>query len=176
MNQCNFIGRIGQDPEIKYTASGDAVANISIATTKRYKDKQGVKQEKTTWVRCSAFGKTAELISQFVQKGSQLRVTTEYETREWQDQNGAKQYGHSFNIRDMEFLGGNQSSNGQANNQSQNKPPQQPQYTQPNGQPMNPQQVQQQQQNAPAYAPNDFDDDDVPFSMKATSPDLFLLV
>lgn len=161
MNQCNFIGRVGQDPDIKYTASGDAVANISIATTKRYKDKQGVKQEKTTWVRCSAFGKTAELIGRYVQKGSQLRVTTEYETREWTDQSGAKKYVHNFNIRDMEFLGGGQSSNAQANNMQQGQAMQQPanNFQQPQ-QSMN--QTQNKQQ-APAYQPNDFDNIDVPF-------------
>ena len=150
MNQCNFIGRVGQDPEMKYSASGDAIANLSIATNKRWKDKQGVKQEKTTWVKCVAFGKVAELIGQYVQKGSQLRVTTEYDQREYNDAStGEKKYAHQFNIRDMEFLGGGNSQN--TNGQQQSSP----QYQQPQSNP--------QQQQPPAYAPNAFDDDDVPF-------------
>lgn len=155
MNQCNFIGNVGQDPETRFTKDGKAIATISLATTKKWKDHQGQKQEKTTWIRCQAFDKKAELIQQYVGKGSKLAVTCEYSTAEYNDQTtGEKKYLHNFTIQNMEFLGGGKGGNQQA--------PQQPQHqaSQNYQAPVN---NQQPQQPVPQYAPNDFDDDDVPF-------------
>lgn len=105
MNQCNFTGRLGQDPEVKFLPSGDPVANLRFAVGKQWKDKQGQKQEKTNWITLVAFGKTAEIIQQWVKKGDQLRVTCEMQVREWEDQGGGKRYATDFVIRDMQMLG-----------------------------------------------------------------------
>ena len=73
VNLCIFVGHLGKDPETRYTAGGDAVANFSIACTESWKDKQsGEKKELTEWVRCSTFGKLAEICGQYLKKGSQV--------------------------------------------------------------------------------------------------------
>lgn len=150
MNQCNFIGNVGQDPEIKYTQNGDPIATLSLATSKKWKSKDGQKQEKTTWVRCTAFGKTAELIGQYVTKGSKLRLTCEYDTGQYTDKNtGETKYTHNFNIREMEFLGGG-NQNGQQPQPMQQQAPQQ-------------QQGAMYQQPQPMQQASGFEDDDVPF-------------
>ena len=72
LNQCSFIGRVGQEPKIAYTADGKAVAKLSIACSETWKDKSGQKQEKTEWIPVSIFGKLAEIVQQYVHKGSQI--------------------------------------------------------------------------------------------------------
>ena len=72
LNQCCFIGRLGRDPEIKYTQSGDVIANFSLAVGETYKDKSGQKVEKTEWIRCVAWRKLAEIIGKYLSKGSQV--------------------------------------------------------------------------------------------------------
>lgn len=105
LNQCNFIGRLGQDPEIRHLPNGDAVANISIAVGERYKDKQsGQKVESTEWVRCVAFRKTAEIISEYLRKGSKVFVTGKMKTRKWQDQSGQDRYSTEIIINNMQML------------------------------------------------------------------------
>lgn len=126
MNQCNFTGRLGQDPEVKFLPSGDAVANLRFAVGKQWKDKQGQKQEKTNWITLVAFGKTAEIIQQWVKKGDQLRVTCEMQVREWDDQSGNKRYSTDFVIRDMQMLGSPQGrQQGQQGGYQQQSPGQQ---------------------------------------------------
>jgi single-strand DNA-binding protein len=116
LNQCNFIGRLGNDPEVRYQPSGDAVANLSLAVGSKWKDKQGQQQENTEWVRLVAFGKLAEIIGEYLRKGSQIFVTAKCRTRKWKDQQGIDRYTTEFVIDNMQMLGGCQSSNGQANN------------------------------------------------------------
>jgi len=155
LNQCNFIGRLGNDPEIRFTQSGDAVANISLAVGETWKDKQGQKQEATEWVRGVAFGKLAEIFRDYTRKGSKLFISTKCKTRKWQDQSGQDRYTTEFVINQMEMLDSLQGGQQQApQNQAQQQAPaqQRPQYA-GNGQP--PQQPAQPQEQ---YIPG-FDDD-----------------
>lgn len=105
MNICHFIGNTGRDPEIRHTQGGDKVANLSIAVTKRWRDKQsGERREKTTWVRLKAFGGVAGVIEQYVTKGDKIAVSCEFEERKWQAQDGTDRYSAEFNIRELELL------------------------------------------------------------------------
>lgn len=105
LNQCQFIGRLGQNPEIRQTQSGEAVVNLSIAVSERYTNKQtGEKQEKTEWVRIVAFGKLAEIIGQYLQKGSQILVSGKLQTKKWTDNNGVERYTTEIIAKDMQML------------------------------------------------------------------------
>lgn len=127
LNQCNFIGRLGQAPEIKYLPSGSAVANISIACGDDYKDKQGKKVERTNWINCVAFGKLAEIMGEYLQKGSKIYVSGKQSTRKWQDNSGADKYTTEITLSEMIML----DSKGE-NQQGQRPPQQSQQAAQPN--------------------------------------------
>ncbi|MGO0305931.1 single-stranded DNA-binding protein [Endozoicomonas acroporae] len=87
INKVILIGNVGQDPDIRFTQGGQAVANLSLATAEQWKDQQGQKQEKTEWHRIVIFGKLAEIAQQFVKKGSKLYIEGKLQTRKWQDPN-----------------------------------------------------------------------------------------
>lgn len=112
-----LIGRLGQDPELKYTPSGAAVANFSLATTESWSDKSGQRQEKTEWHRIVVWGKLAELCNQYLAKGRQAFVEGSLQTRSWDDQNGQKRYMTEVVARNIQFLGGQPSA---SNNNYQN--------------------------------------------------------
>lgn len=125
LNLCQFIGNVGQDPDIRYTDDGKPVANLSLACNKRWKDKDDNKQEHTEWVRCVAFGRRAELIDEYVKKGSPLYVAGEQRTRKWQDKSGNDRYSTEIVIDRMQFLGGKRDGDGaqqRAESQAQNGP------------------------------------------------------
>ena len=91
INKVILIGRLGRDPEIRYTPNGDAVANFSIATSENWKDKNtGEKKEKTEWHRLVAFRRLAEIIGEYLTKGSQIYIEGKLQTREWDDKEGNK--------------------------------------------------------------------------------------
>lgn len=93
VNKVFLIGRLGADPEIKYTQSGHPVANFRIATSEVWNDKNGEKQERTEWSRVVVWGKTAEHCGEYLRKGSQVHVEGRLQTREWDDKNsGQKRY------------------------------------------------------------------------------------
>ena len=93
INKVILVGNVGQKPEVKYSSTGNAIASISIATSESWKDKTtGQKQEKTEWHRVSVFGKLAEIIGQYVDKGSKLYVEGKLQTRKWQDKEGKDRY------------------------------------------------------------------------------------
>jgi single-strand DNA-binding protein len=104
LNQCNFIGRIGKDIELRYTANGGAVANFSIACGDDYKDKNGAKVEQTNWINIVMFGKAAELVNQYAGKGSRIYVSGKQVTRKWQDQSGADRYTTEVVANEFQFL------------------------------------------------------------------------
>ena len=120
LNQCNFIGRLGKDPETRYLPNGDAVTNISIAVGESWKDKQGQKQERTEWVRVVAFRKLGEIMGQYLQKGSKVFVSGKFKTRKWTDNGNIERYSTEIVADNMQMLDGKQE--GQAR--------QQPQHTQ----------------------------------------------
>ena len=81
LNQCNFIGRLGNDPECRYLPNGDAVTNISIAVGESWKDKQGNKQERTEWIKVVAFRKLGEISAEYLRKGSKVYISGKMKTR-----------------------------------------------------------------------------------------------
>lgn len=116
VNKVILVGRLGQDPEIKYTQSGRAMANISIATNEAWKDQQGQKQERTDWHRCTAWGRLAEVMGEYLQKGSKVYLEGRLQTRSYEDNDGAKRYITEVVVQNMEMLGskGDQSNAGTA--------------------------------------------------------------
>jgi single-strand DNA-binding protein len=93
INKVILVGNLGQKPEVKYASNGNAIANLSVATSESWTDKNtGQKQEKTEWHRVSLFGKLAEIAGQYLDKGSKVYVEGKLQTRKWQDQSGADRY------------------------------------------------------------------------------------
>ncbi|MFP3756152.1 single-stranded DNA-binding protein [Cupriavidus sp. SIMBA_020] len=107
VNKVILVGNLGADPEVRYMPSGDAVANIRIATTDRYKDKQsGDFKEATEWHRIAFFGKLAEIVGQYLKKGSSVYIEGRIRTRKWQDQSGQEKYSAEIVADQMQMLGG----------------------------------------------------------------------
>ena len=93
INKVILVGNLGAKPEIKYASNGNAISNLSIATSESWTDKStGQKQERTEWHRVSLFGKVAEIAGQYLDKGSKVYVEGKLQTRKWQDQNGQDRY------------------------------------------------------------------------------------
>ncbi len=153
LNQCNFIGRLGKDPEVKFTAGGVSICNFSIAVGSSWKNKQtGQKEEKTEWINIDSFGKLADICGQYLKKGSKVFVTGSLTTRKWQDQSGQDRYTTSIKADNMQMLDGrNESSEPMAPQNSYQAPPAQRQP--PQQRPSNGPQYQQ------APPPPDYDDD-----------------
>lgn len=106
VNKVILVGNLGADPEVRYMPSGDAVANIRLATTDRYKDKQtGELKESTEWHRVAFFGKLAEIAGQYLQKGGQVYIEGRIRTRKWQDQSGQDKYSTEIVAESMVMLG-----------------------------------------------------------------------
>ena len=106
INKVIIIGNLGQDPEAKYLPSGDAVTNISVATTESWKDKAtGEKKDSTEWHRIVMFGKTAEVASNYLKKGSQIYIEGRLQTRKWQDKEGHDRYTTEIRADVMKMLG-----------------------------------------------------------------------
>lgn len=142
-----LIGRLGQDPELKYTPGGAAVCNFSIATSESWTDKSGQKQEKTEWHRIVVWGKLAELCNQYLGKGRQAFVEGRLQTRSWDDKEGQKRYTTEVMANTVQFLDSKQAATGSigAEKQAANS---------------------ETSNNAPAYnieANDQFASDDIPF-------------
>ncbi len=155
VNKVILIGNLGQDPEVKYMPSGGAVTNISLATTDTWKDKAtGEKKEKTEWHRVVFFNRLAEIVGEYLRKGSQVYIEGNLRTRKWQDQNGQDRYTTEIVAREMTMLGGRPAGGSSDFNPS-------PQAQQSNGAP----QQQAPAQNSPSEPPQNYDnfDDDIPF-------------
>ncbi|SOY77600.1 ssDNA-binding protein, controls activity of RecBCD nuclease [Cupriavidus taiwanensis] len=113
VNKVILVGNLGADPETRYMPSGDAVTNLRIATTDRYKDKQsGEMKEATEWHRVAMFGKVAEIAAQYLRKGSSVYIEGRIRTRKWQDQSGQDKYSTEIVADQMQMLGSRQSSGG----------------------------------------------------------------
>jgi len=104
LNKVMLIGRLGQDPEVKYTSSGAAVVTLSVATNTSYKDQEGKMQEQTEWNRVVAWRKQAELIGQFCKKGHRIFVEGKLVTRSWNDKDGNKRYSTEVQADAIQFL------------------------------------------------------------------------
>lgn len=104
LNKAMLIGRLGQDPEVRYTQSNTAVANFSLATNERYKDRNGEFQERTEWHRIVAWGRTAEICQEYLRKGSLVYIEGPIQTREWEDKDGQKKYTTEVKALTMQML------------------------------------------------------------------------
>jgi single-strand DNA-binding protein len=115
VNKVIIVGNVGRDPETRYMPSGDAVTNISVATSDRYKDKQtGEMKENTEWHRIAFFGKLAEIAGQYLKKGSQVYVEGRLRTRKWTDQSGQEKYSTEIIADSMQMLGARMAGSGDA--------------------------------------------------------------
>ncbi len=88
VNKVILVGNLGKDPEVRYASSGVAVCNLTMATTRTYKDKQGERKDETEWHRVVAFGRTAEVCGEYLKKGRQIYIEGRLQTRKWQDKDG----------------------------------------------------------------------------------------
>jgi single-strand DNA-binding protein len=106
VNKVILIGNLGRDPEVRYSPSGSAVANVTLATSESWKDKNsGEKQEKTEWHRVVFFGRLAEIVGEYLKKGSQVFVEGRLQTRKWQDKEGHDRYTTEIVANEMQMLG-----------------------------------------------------------------------
>lgn len=106
VNKVILVGNLGRDPEVKYTASGAAVVNITVATSESWNDKQtNERVEKTEWHRVVAFQRLAEIMGEYLRKGSQVYIEGKLQTRKWQDQNGQDRYTTEIVANEMQMLG-----------------------------------------------------------------------
>lgn len=146
INKVILVGNLGRDPEVRYLPSGDAVVNISIATTDKWKDKQtGEAKETTEWHKVNFFGKLADIVGQYLKKGSTIYIEGSIHTRKYTDKDGAEKYSTEIKGSSMQMLGGKTEGQGQPA-QRQERPAARP---------------------APAPSnPGDFSDmdDDIPFA------------
>ena len=148
VNKVILIGNLGQDPEVKYMPNGNAVANITVATSESWKDKNtGENVDKTEWHRVVFFRRLAEIVGEYLKKGSKIYIEGKLQTRKWQDKNGKDNWTTEIIASEMQMLdsrgGGSSDFNqnqGDSGSQQQSAP----------------------SQAAPAPANNDFDDD-IPF-------------
>lgn len=106
VNRVILVGNLGANPEVRFTQGGQPVANLRIATTERWTDKSGQRQESTEWHRVVLFGKTAEIAQKYLTKGRQVFIEGRIQTRQWQDQQGQKRYSTEIVATNMQMLGG----------------------------------------------------------------------
>ena len=132
VNKVILVGNLGQEPDVRFTPSGSAVANLSVATSESWKDQQGQQQEKTEWHRVVIFGKLAEIVQQYVHKGDKLYIEGKLQTRKWQAQDGQDRYSTEIVVDGfggvMQMLGnpnGQQQPRQQAPQQQAQQQPQQ---------------------------------------------------
>ena len=147
INKVILIGNLGNDPEVRYTAGVAAVSNVSVATSESWKDKEtGEQQDRTEWHRIVFFGRLAEIVAEYLKKGSQIYVEGRLQTRKWQDKEGNDRYSTEIVASEMQMLGGR---GGGGANMNQSSPPPSAEAKSPAGK--------------PASADSDFVDDDIPF-------------
>lgn len=142
INKVILVGNLGNDPEVRYMPSGGAVANISIATSESWKDKQsGEQQERTEWHRVVFFNRLAEIVGEYLKKGAKVYVEGSLRTRKWQDQSGVERYTTEIVASEMQMLDGRGGPGGSAPSMSKSS----------------------QQQAAPVEPVSEEFDDDIPF-------------
>ena len=105
INKALLIGNLGQDPELKYMPTGDAVCNFTVATTESWKDREGNQQERTEWHRIVAFRRLAEICGKYLKKGKQVYIEGKIQTRSWEDKDGVKKYTTEIVADQMKMLG-----------------------------------------------------------------------
>jgi len=112
VNKAILIGRLGKDPETRYMTNGEAVTNVSLATSENYKDKNGEKQERTEWHNLVFYRRLAEIAGEYLKKGSMIYVEGRIQTRKWQDKEGKDRYTTEIVVNEMTMLGGKSTGGG----------------------------------------------------------------
>lgn len=135
VNLAILVGNVGKDPEVKVFDGGTKKATFSLATSEKYKDRNGEMHEKTEWHDIVCWRATADVVERFVKKGTQVYIQGKITTRSWEDQNGQKRYTTEIEVANLQLLGGRQDSQSQGQNQGgyggYQAPTQQPQYAAP---------------------------------------------
>ena len=148
INKVILIGNLGQDPEVRYTQGGSAVTTVSVATSESWKDKQtGEQQERTEWHRVVFFARLAEIVGEYLKKGSKVYVEGRLQTNKWQDKDGHDRYTTEIRAFEMQML--DSRGGGSSGDFNQSAPPSSP--------------TSKGQGGAPASQPADDFDDDIPF-------------
>lgn len=170
VNKVILVGNLGQDPDVRYMPNGNAVANITVATSESWKDQQGQQQERTEWHRVVMFRRLAEIAGEYLRKGSQVYLEGKLQTRKWQDQNGQDRYTTEIVADQMQMLGG-RATGGQGQPMNQGQPMHQGQQMggqqqggyAPAQRPPQPAAQPAPTQNMPGNEPSMEFDDDIPF-------------
>ena len=160
LNKVQIIGRLGQDPEVRYTQAGKCVASMSVAVSEKWKDQQGQQQERTEWFNVSLFGRLGEISGEYLKKGALVYIEGKQRTEKWTDNNNQDRYSVKLIADQMQMLGGREGAapGNQSGGYQQRPDPEQ----QKNGRPQS--RLNQQSGNKPPMAEPDFDmDDDLPF-------------
>ena len=123
VNKVILIGNLGRDPELRYTQQGTAVANFTLATNETWTSREGKREERTEWHRIVAWGKTAELCSQYLAKGRNVYIEGRIQTREWENKEGQKQKTTEIVAQTVQFLGGRGGEGGGRSGGSKEDPP-----------------------------------------------------
>ncbi|SAK73689.1 single-strand binding protein [Caballeronia pedi] len=169
VNKVILVGNLGADPETRYLPSGDAVASIRLATTDRYKDKaSGEMKEQTEWHRVSFFGRLAEIVNEYLKKGSSVYIEGRIRTRKWTDQAGQERYSTEIVADQLQMLGGRSTGDRSSSDgfESQ-RPARQERSQQPRS--SNPAPVNRESQSTSYGGGGGFDDmDDIPFNAYLT--------
>jgi single-strand DNA-binding protein len=122
VNKVILIGNLGKDPELRYTPGGQPTASFSLATTERWNDKNGQKQERTEWHNIVAWGKLAELVNQYLKKGRSAYIEGRIATRSWDDRDGNKKYRTEIIANHIQFLSGGGAPSGSAGPEASDAP------------------------------------------------------
>ena len=160
LNKVQIIGRLGQDPEVRYTQAGKCVASMSVAVSEKWNDQQGQQQERTEWFNVSLFGRLGEIAGEYLKKGALVYIEGKQRTEKWTDNNNQDRYSVKLIADQMQMLGGREGAapGNQSGGYQQRPDPEQ----QKNGRPQS--RLNQQSGNKPPMAEPDFDmDDDLPF-------------
>lgn len=147
INNVTLVGRVGQDIELRQFDSGDYYANMSLATSRKWKDKSGEQREETQWHRCTLFGKTAEIAAKYVHKGHMVGITGELRYRKY-EKDGIEQTTTEIRVNDLMLIGGRGGEQKQAQQSTRTAPPPSKAAS---------------QQRKPAQRPEQDYDDDIPF-------------
>jgi single-strand DNA-binding protein len=126
VNKVILVGNLGTDPEVRYTPSGKAVANFSLATNEQWTNKDGEKEERTEWHRIVAWGRLGEICGEYLSKGSQVYIEGKIQTRAWEDRDGNKRYTTEIIAQTMQMLGGISRKEGEASSPEERHPVEEP--------------------------------------------------
>ena len=121
INKVIVIGNLGQDPDVKYTKAGKAVANLSVAVNEQWKDRDGVKQERVEWIKCVIWGAMADIAKQYLRKGDAVYFEGKLQTRQWEDRSGNKRYTTEVQVLEMRMLGSRQNGQQEPTRQDEQK-------------------------------------------------------